>query len=71
MPLADVRRLLAAFTVATGKQCAFPEIIGAYDAVAAWAKEGGRELDGPPREIYRLDPKVGEEPKMEIAFPLR
>ena len=60
-----------AFTVATGAQCEFPEIIGAYDAVARWAKENGRELDGPPREIYRFDPARGEEPRMEVAWPLR
>ena len=68
------RRLSAgevAFTVATGEQCSFPEIIGAYDAVARWAKEQGRELDGPPREIYRFDPSKVEEARLEIAFPLR
>jgi DNA-binding transcriptional MerR regulator len=66
LPAAEV-----AFTVAAGGQCSFPEIIGAYDAVALWAKEQGRELDGPPREIYRFDPARGDEPRMEIAFPLR
>ncbi|HEV8602840.1 MAG TPA: hypothetical protein VGQ68_05525 [Gaiellaceae bacterium] len=60
-----------AFTVATGSQCEFPEIIGAYDAVARWAKEHGRELEGPPREIYRFDPARGEEPRMEIAWAIR
>ncbi len=60
-----------AFTVATGAQCNFPEIIGAYDAVACWAKEHGRELAGPPRQIYRFDPGRGEEPRMEIAWPIR
>jgi DNA-binding transcriptional MerR regulator len=60
-----------AFTVATGPQCEFPEILGAYDAVAEWAQREGRELDGPPREIYRFDPEKGETPRMEIAWPLR
>jgi DNA-binding transcriptional MerR regulator len=41
-----------AYTVASGPTCAFPEIIGAYDAVAGWAKAQGRDLVGPPREIY-------------------
>jgi DNA-binding transcriptional MerR regulator len=54
-----------AYTVATGEQCAFPEILGAYDAVARWAAENGRELDGPPREIYR------SEQELEIAWPVR
>jgi effector-binding domain-containing protein len=49
----------------------FPEIIGAYDAVAEWAQREGRELAGPPREIYRFDPQKGETPEMEIAWPIR
>ena len=60
-----------AYTVATGAQCVFPEIIGAYDAVAEWAQREGRELAGPPREIYRFDPQKGETPQMEIAWPIR
>lgn len=60
-----------AYTVATGAQCVFPEIIGAYDAVAEWAQREGRELAGPPREIYRFDPQKGETPRMEIAWPIR
>lgn len=48
----------------------FPEIISAYDAVAAWAKANGRELVGPPREIY-LDEMTGDRPHMEIAWPIR
>jgi DNA-binding transcriptional MerR regulator len=60
-----------AFTIATGEQCRFPEIIGAYDAVASWAKENGRELDGSPREIYHSDPGKGEEDRFEIAWPIR
>jgi DNA-binding transcriptional MerR regulator len=58
-----------AYTVATGAQCEFPEILGAYDAVARWAKEHGRELSGPPREINDFGPD--EPPRMEIAWPIR
>jgi DNA-binding transcriptional MerR regulator len=58
-----------AYTVAIGEQTTFPEIIGAYDAVAAWAKENGRELVGPPREIY-LDEVTNDGPHMEIAWPI-
>ena len=58
-----------AFTVVEGDQCEFPEILGAYDAVALWTNEHGRELDGSCREIYLS--KEGETPRMEIAFPLR
>jgi DNA-binding transcriptional MerR regulator len=48
-----------AYTLAEGPACAFPEIMGAYDAVAGWAKANGRDLVGPPREIY-LDEKRWE-----------
>jgi DNA-binding transcriptional MerR regulator len=60
-----------AFTIATGDQCRFPEIIGAYDAVASWVKEHGRQLAGSPREIYHSDPHKGEEDRFEIAWPIR
>ena len=60
-----------AYTLARAEQCEFPEILGAYDAVARWVKEQGRELDGPPREIYLWDPAAGETPLIEIAWPLR
>ena len=65
LPAAEV-----AYAVAVGAQCEFPEIIGAYDAVAGWAKQRGRELAGSPREIYLTDPSK-EEPRMEIAWPIR
>lgn len=54
-----------AYTSATGDQCDFPEIIGAYDAIARWAAENGRELAGPPREVYR------DERDWEVAWPIR
>ena len=75
VPTADGDKRLpageVAFTIATGDQCRFPEIIGAYDAVARWAKESGRELEGPPREIYHSDPDAGKEARFEIAWPIR
>ncbi|HMI29393.1 MAG TPA: MerR family transcriptional regulator [Gaiellaceae bacterium] len=58
-----------AFTEISGSQCDFPEILGAYEAVFRWAKEHGREVDGPAREIYLNG--AGEELQMEIAVPLR
>ena len=58
-----------AFTEISGSQCSFPEILGAYEAVYRWAREQGREPDGPPREIYLNG--LGEELHMEIALPLR
>jgi DNA-binding transcriptional MerR regulator len=60
-----------AFTTLSGDQCRFPEILGAYDAIARWVKEAGRELAGPPREVYDLDLAEGEEERVEIAWPIR
>ena len=57
-----------AFTAIRGEQCAFPEILGAYEAVYRWAQDRGREVAGPPREVYLNDP--GEEERLEIAVPL-
>jgi DNA-binding transcriptional MerR regulator len=58
-----------AFVEISGSQCDFPEILGAYEAVYRWAKENGREPDGPSREIYLRGPGVDEQ--LEIALPLR
>jgi DNA-binding transcriptional MerR regulator len=58
-----------AYTTVSGKQCDFPEILGAYDAVARWAREQGREFASPPREIYLNGP--GEAMRFEIAWPLQ
>jgi len=73
VPRADGDRELGpvevAFTVAEGEDCDFPAILGAYDAVARWAHEQRRELDGPPRELY-LDGFRGGT-RMEVAWPLR
>ena len=70
LPVAEADRKLpageVAYTVAAGSQTDFPEILGAYDAVAGWAAENGRQLAGPPREIY-----LDNEPRMEIAWPLQ
>jgi DNA-binding transcriptional MerR regulator len=54
-----------AYTSVSGDQCQFPEILGAYDAIARWATENGRELAGPPREVYR------DERDWEVAWPIR
>ena len=64
LPAAEV-----ASTVARGEQCRYPQIVAAYDAVWEWAKERGRDLAGPPREIYRSGPN--EERVFEITWPLR
>ena len=58
-----------AFTAISGRQCDFPEILSAYESVYRWAKEHGREADGPAREIYLNG--TGDELRIEIAVPLR
>jgi hypothetical protein len=58
-----------AFTVVRGPECAYPEILKAYDAVVAFAENAGRALGGAPRETYLTDPGE-DDPQMEIAFPL-
>jgi effector-binding domain-containing protein len=72
LPTADGDRELpateVAFTIAEGEDTKFPAIIGAYDAVASWAKEHGRELDGPPLEINHTDGGVF---RIEVAWPIR
>jgi len=73
LPVAAADKKLAAgevaYTIAVGEQTTFPEIIGAYDAVSGWVKANGRELAGPPREIY-LDEVTDKRPRMEIAWPI-
>ena len=54
-----------AFTVAEGPdQASYPAVLGAYDAVAAWAEQHGRVLSGPPREI------VHRPERLEVAWLL-
>lgn len=62
---------LVAYTVVEGAQTDYPEILGAYDAVADWAKRHGHELVGAPREIYLANAAGGEQARMEIAWPIR
>jgi DNA-binding transcriptional MerR regulator len=73
VPRAGGDRELAAGDVAfvsVGEENAdFPAILGAYDAIARWAHENGRELAGSPREVYLSMP--GEPVRWEVAWPLR
>lgn len=57
------------FTIVRGPECDYPDILAAYDALAAYAKENGHELGGAPRETYLVDLE-SVEPQMEVAFPL-
>lgn len=58
-----------AFVSVDEPHAAFPAILGAYDAIARWAHEHGRELAGSPREVYLSMP--GEPVRWEVAWPLR
>jgi DNA-binding transcriptional MerR regulator len=73
VPRPDGEAVLAegeiAFTTVAGEQCEFPQIIGAYEAVYRWARDNGRVVEGPAREIYLAD--TAEGPRMEIAVPIR
>jgi effector-binding domain-containing protein/DNA-binding transcriptional MerR regulator len=53
---------------------AYHEIGPAYQAVATWVQDNGREVAGPPREIYLNDPSAVGDPadlRTEIQFPLK
>ena len=73
VPRASGDRVLAGGEVAFAKiddsTAAFPEILGAYDAIARWAKQHGREFAGRPREVYLSD--VGAPVDWEVVWPLR
>ena len=58
-----------AYTSVDEERARFPEILGAYDAIARWAKEHGREFAGAPREVYLSAP--GEPTRWEVVWPLR
>ena len=56
-----------ALTTVEGEQADFPQILSAYDAIVRWAKENGRVLAGPPREIC-----LQEEPlRLQITWPVK
>ena len=61
-----------AFTRITKAQVEFPQILEAYDAVAAWTEDNGESVGGSPREIYFADWNLigDDEPACDIAYPL-
>jgi hypothetical protein len=62
---------LVAFTRIQGQRSFLPLVFTAFDAVADWARQQGHELAGPPRKIYLHDVDTGQNPAMEVAWPLR
>jgi effector-binding domain-containing protein len=51
----------------------YDECTPAYDALRAWIRDHGRQIAGPPTELYLNDPsEVGMENALtEIRFPIR
>lgn len=62
---------LVAYTTIEGQQSFLPLVFTAFDAVADWARQHGREFAGPPRKIYHHDLDTDQTPAMEVAWPLR
>jgi DNA-binding transcriptional MerR regulator len=60
-----------AFTTIPKRQVRFPEILGAYDAVAEWLQHRGDRFTLPPREVYfaDMDAAGDDDPVADIAFP--
>ena len=50
----------------------YDESASAYEALTEWIDEHGRQIVGPPRELYRNDPNVVgmEHAETEIEFPV-
>lgn len=61
-----------AYTTITLAQCEFPGILDAYSAVEGWIEAAGREIAGPPREVYfnhDHEPEA-DRPFCDVAFPV-
>ncbi|CAM3383885.1 MerR family transcriptional regulator [Occultella aeris] len=60
-----------AATTITRAQCAYPQILHAYDAVGRWARAHGT-VTRPPREVYPTPwPDTPSAPAAQIALPYR
>jgi len=61
-----------AFTRITVAQVEYPQIMSAYEAVDQWTREYGREVTGPPREVYLpgFADRGPHEDGCDIAFPV-
>jgi DNA-binding transcriptional MerR regulator len=53
----------------TGDQCAFPAILGGYDAVYDWIEKNGYQHTDSPREIWHTLPGEGSGERLEVAWP--
>ena len=61
-----------AYTRLVKAQVAFPQILSAYDAVAAWTEREGETVTGAPREVYFTDFMAAgpDDEVTDIAFPI-
>jgi len=61
-----------AYTRIRKAQVAFPQILGAYDAVDAWIGANGKTMAGSPREVYFTDfMNAGPDDEVvDVAFPI-
>jgi DNA-binding transcriptional MerR regulator len=62
-----------AYTRITVAQVEFPQILSAYEAVERWVQQNGKEVIGPPREVYLGDfaHLAPNDEGCDIAFPIR
>lgn len=61
-----------AYTRITVAQAEFPQILSAYEAVERWVQQNGKEMLGPPREVYFGDfaHLAPNDEGCDIAFPI-
>jgi effector-binding domain-containing protein len=67
----DVEATTAATTTHRGP---YDQVGPAYQTLMGWVQEHGREVVGPPREVYLTDPRETPDPAdylTEIALPIR
>ncbi|MFI6423128.1 MerR family transcriptional regulator [Streptomyces sp. NPDC050842] len=72
MTVRDLPESTLACTEVEGAAAAFPQIFGAYDAVADWITEHGFAFAGPTRMVYRRWTGAPDHPdnRLEIAWPI-
>lgn len=72
MTVRELPETTLACTEVEGAAAVFPEILGAYDAVANWITEHGFAFAGPARMIYRRWTGTPDDPnnRLEIAWPI-
>ncbi|MGW5776510.1 MerR family transcriptional regulator [Streptomyces sp. NPDC003863] len=72
MSVRELPESTLACTQVEGAAAAFPQILGAYDAVAGWITEHGFAFAGPARMVYRRWTGTPDHPdnRLEIAWPI-